>query len=46
MRGEAITILQGKMVFPKYKMNETKECLVSIYWEFEEEIQSLFNWRI
>ena len=45
MRGEAITIKQGKMAFCNYT-SEVKQCLVSIYTEFEEEIQDLFNWRI
>ena len=45
MRVEAITIKQGKMAFCNYT-SEVKQCLVSIYTEFEEEIQDLFNWRI
>ena len=45
MRGEVITIKQGKMTFCNYT-SEVKQCLVSIYKEFEEEIQGLFNWRI
>ena len=45
MCGEEITIKQGKMTFCNYT-SEVKQCLVSIYWEFEEEIQNLFNWRI
>lgn len=42
MRGEEITIKQGKMAFCNYT-SEVKQCLVSIYKEFKEEIQALFE---
>lgn len=45
MRGEELNIKKGKVLFPKNKLNEVKLCLVSIYEEFEEEIQELFTWR-
>lgn len=44
MRGEELKIKKGKMAFCQYT-SEVKQCLISIYKEFEEEIQDLFNWR-
>ena len=42
MRGKEITIKKGNMRFCNYT-DKVRQCLVSIYKEFEEEIQALFE---
>lgn len=41
MLGKEITIKKGNMKFPNYT-DKARQCLVSIYKEFKEEIQALF----